>query len=247
MQYFKTYRQEFSHPTSFIFRFSKIIGLLALLGVVSCSSQSEQPQQKSAAPEAAATAEQRNPAEMDGIFVAPSADFSRYKKIIITELGLDDIDIQMPPNWNAATPWIVGEKEKQFFRTEYTQAAVVNLIADGTYATALSPADDVLLLKAKVTRIAPMLSPDGSRNRAMAYEQNSGAMTLTLELYDSVSQKLVGTIIDTRSLGRIWDDNSRASTSLQVRRAFAAWLKNLRIELDQLSNRQPALDKLLMH
>ena len=81
----------------------------------------------------------------------------------------------------------------------------------------------------------------------MAYEQNSGAMTLTLELYDSVSQKLVGTIIDTRSLGRIWDDNSRASTSLQVRRAFASWLKNLRIELDQLSNRQPALDKLLMH
>lgn len=245
MQYFKNYREEFLCPVLFTTRLNKFIGLLALLGVVSCSTQSEQPQEKAAESAVTANAEQRNPAEMDGIFVAPGIDFSRYKKIIITELNLDNIDIQMPPGWNAASPWIVGETEKRFFRTEYTQAAVVNLIADGTYTTALNPADDVLLLRAKVTRIAPVLSQENPHDRFMAYEQKSGAMTLALELYDSDSGKLIGTIIDTRSLGRIWDDNSRASTSLQVRRAFAGWLKNLRIELDQLSRRRSTLDNLL--
>jgi hypothetical protein len=245
MQHFKTDQQAFFSQALLTIRFKKLIGLLVLFGMIGCSTQSPQSQEKTAETAVIASAEQRDPAEMDGIFVAPGVDFSRYKKVIITELNLENIDIQMPPGWSAESPWILGETEKRFFRTEYTQAAVVNLIADGTYTTALNPADDVLLLRAKVTRLAPVLSQESPHDRFMAYEQKSGAMTLALELYDSDSGKLIGTIIDTRSLGRIWDDNSRASTSLQVRRAFAGWLKNLRIELDQLSRRRSTLDNLL--
>jgi hypothetical protein len=38
-------------------------------------------------------------------------------------------------------------------------------------------------------------------------------------------------------LGRIWEENNRASNNVQIRLAFNHWLRNLRTELDKVSER----------
>ena len=218
------------------------LNALLVMILVGCSSQPKQVEEPAV--------KAFDPAEADGIFVVPGIDFSQYKKLIVTDLELDEIDIrQPPPTSKNQSPWRLGEREKRFMREEYTQAVVMNLIADGAYATALDAGDDVLLLRSEITRIAPLVtSASAAAAKTMeSYNASNGAMTISMELYDSISRKLVGTIISTRDLGRIWDENSSASVSLQVDLAFKYWLKGLRAQLDQLSRRQSPLDKLLIN
>lgn len=219
--------------------------LMVLL--TSCSSQPHQPESANAEKIVDQAPPRAESIYMDGTFVVPGVEFSRYKKLIVADLDLGNIDVELPGSWNGNKTWALGEDEKRFFREEYIQAVVVNLIADGAYTTALTAADDVLLLKAKIIRIAPLSSENPAAAKTLAaYNESSASMTIAMELYDSVSGNLVGTVTDTRDLGRIWDENSGPSTRLQVNLAFSFWLKFLRSELDQLSRRQSPLEKLLI-
>jgi len=64
-----------------------------------------------------------------------------------------------------------------------------------------------------------------------------GTMTLEISLYDSLSGKPVAIITDQRDLGRLWEQNNRATNNIQVRVAFDYWLRTLRKELDKASGR----------
>jgi hypothetical protein len=99
---------------------------------------------------------------------------------------------------------------------------------------------DVLTVSAKVVEIAPLGSKDDLKGRPTnmeVYSEGMGTMTLEITLYDSVSGKPQAIITDQRDLGRLWEENNRASNNVQVRVAFDHWLRTLRKELDRASGR----------
>lgn len=223
-----------------------IITLITAVTLAGCSSQPE-------TPDPAGQAQIENDAanadvhHVDGTMVVPGTDFGRYKKIIVTALDVDNAEVVIP---DLKTPWRLSDHDKGFFKEQYTQAAVINLIADGAYETSLDPGADVLLLRSRIIRIAAPTPNDIGGGRSadvQTYYRDSGIVTITMELYDSSTQKLLGMITDSRDVGRIWDENNFASSSLQINQAFDHWLKSLRTELDTLSRRQSPLDKLLIH
>lgn len=219
-----------------------------IIALAGCTSTTEKEEKVAAVAVPKAQPPVQDPMHFDGTFVAPGTDFSRYKRVIVTDLGLNDTQITLTTtqvSGNKSTQSL-SEQDKRFFREEYTHSVVVNLIADGTYTTALNPADDVLLIKSKIVQISPTVTDDKNTNPGMKiYNEGNATMMISMELYDSMSNKLIGTVTSSRALGLMQNDNNRTSTNAQIRQAFAFWLRTLRTELDALSRRQSPLDKLL--
>lgn len=192
------------------------------------------------AEKAGLTAVQRT--RFDGTFIASGAQFSQYKKLIVEQLDLSDVKVRKQSSNNLAfeTPWELNDADRRYYQERYTEALMSNLIADGTYATALQPAADTLTVVAKVLEIAPLASKDDMKGRPgnmKVYSEGMGTMTLEITLYDSVSGKPLAIITDQRDLGRMWEENNRVTNNVQVRLAFNQWLSNLRKELDKASGR----------
>ena len=178
----------------------------------------------------------------DGTFIAAGAQFSQYKKLIVEQLDMSEVKIrkQSSNNLTNDTPWELNDADRRFYQERYTEALMNNLIADGTYTTAMQTGPDVLTVSAKVLEIAPLGSKDDMKGRptnVKVYSEGMGTMTLEISLYDSVSGKPLAIITDQRDLGRIWEENNRATNNVQVRQAFNQWLSNLRKELDKASGR----------
>lgn len=178
----------------------------------------------------------------DGTFIAPGAQFSKYKKLFVEQLDLSDVKVRKQSSSNTFddTPWELNDEDRRYYQERYTEALMNNLIADGTYSTAMQSGTDVLTVSAKVVEIAPLASKDDTKGRPTnmeVYSEGMGTMTLEITLYDSVSGKPQAIITDQRDLGRLWEKNSRASNNVQVRIAFDHWLRMLRKELDKASGR----------
>lgn len=178
-------------------------------------------------------------ANFDGTFVAPNVDFSQYRRLLVEQLNVDDVVIRKPtalsPSQN--TPWELNDNDKRYYQERYTEALMNNLIQDGAYSTAVEAGQDVIRVQANIIEIAPLASKDdfqGRPTRMQVYSEGMGTMTLELSLYDSVTGKVLAIITDKRDLGKIWEVNSRVTNNIQVRVAFNAWLKKLRLELDRL-------------
>lgn len=179
----------------------------------------------------------------DGTFIAKGAEFSQYKKLLVEQLDLSDVKIrkQSSSNMMNDTPWELNDADRRYYSERYTEALMNNLIADGTYTTAMQAGADVLTVSAKVVEIAPLGSKDDMKGRptnVKVYSEGMGTMTLEISLYDSVSGKPLAIITDQRDLGRIWEENNRVTNNVQVRMAFNQWLRNLRTELDKASGRR---------
>ena len=217
--------------------------LLALAAslVAGCSMTKQHEKDAQAkADKAGLTAVQRT--RFDGTFIASGAQFSQYKKLIVEQLDLSDVKVRKQSSNNLVfdTPWELNDADRRYYQERYTEALMSNLIADGTYGTAMQPGADTLTVSAKVLEIAPLASKDDMKGRPgnmKVYSEGMGTMTLEITLYDSVSGKPQAIITDQRDLGRIWEENNRVTNNIQVRLAFNQWLANLRKELDKASGR----------
>lgn len=218
-----------------------VLLLLAVTLVAGCSmTKKHEKDAQIKADKAGLTAVEKT--HFDGTFIASGAQFSQYEKLIVEQLDMSDVKIRKQSSNNLAnnTPWVLNDADRRYYSERYTEALMNNLIVDGTYTTAMQAGLDVLTVSAKVLEIAPLGSKDDMRGRptgAKVYSEGMGTMTLEISLYDSVSGKPLAIITDQRDLGRIWEENNRATNNVQVRQAFNQWLRNLRKELDKVSGR----------
>lgn len=220
--------------------FSVKLVLIALAtGVISGCSMTKPHEQAAAAKadQAGLTAVEKS--RFDGTFVAPNAQFSQYKKLLVEQLDLSEVKIrqQTGDKFND-TPWELNDRDRRYYQERYSEALMTNLIADGRFATSLQAGAEVLTVKAKVLEIAPLASKDdlqGRPNMMKVYSEGMGEMTLEISLFDSSSGKLLAIITDQRDLGHIWEENNRVTNNIQIRLAFNQWLRKLRTELDRLA------------
>ena len=176
--------------------------------------------------------------EFDTSFVLPGATLSQYKKIILNDLDFSSVKIIKPSSsHHFQESWELTEEDKQFYQKRFSESAKNYVFDKGELSAATEPANDTLLLKTKITEIAPLASKDDFKSRPTlidVYSEGFGRMTIVFELYDSTSNKLIALSSDEHDLGKMWERNDRAQNNMQVRLAFDYWLKNLNDELASL-------------
>lgn len=200
--------------------------IMLLLHLAACASAPPERMEQAPAETSLAASEVLDNPLLDGLFVAPGADFSRYTELLVTELQLDDWHrpgVQLPLK-------AMNSDDRRFFREQYVGALVHYLVADGGYSLSIEPGAQVLRLDASLHQRVRL--PEGVSDpldpRALVL------MVLNLEFYDSSSGDLLATLTDRQPIGRVGQRDNNPVAAAQVRRAFSLWMQTLREELDEL-------------
>jgi len=168
----------------------------------------------------------------DGFFVVPGADFSRYQNIVLPALNFDEV--VGPKN----VPRVLSDEEKQFFRDQFLPAVVHHLLSDGRYQTSIEAGRDVMIIRARVERIAPVTTAvaEGNHARAMQrYQDEVNTITLSFDINDSSSNALMARLIVTKAIGIVRDDGNWGANGAQIATAFDQAIETLRDQLDELA------------
>jgi len=177
---------------------------------------------------------------LDATYVLPHAQWGHYKKIILDDLDLSSVNIINPNSYSIhRTPWELNDRDRAYYQEKYVSAANEQLFAKG-YTAATTAGADTLLLKARITEIAPLAPKDDLKGRPTimdVYSEGFGRMTIVFEVYDSVSNKLLLITSDEHDLGRFWEKNTRAQNNMQIRSAFDFWLRYLKKDLDKAAKK----------
>jgi hypothetical protein len=65
----------------------------------------------------------------------------------------------------------------------------------------------------------------------------TGSLTISMELYDSTSGRLLAIITDRRPFGRSGEANNRSVSYHHARQIFFYWMELLHLELDRLTGK----------
>jgi len=175
----------------------------------------------------------------DASFASPAVNFSQYKKAILQDLDLSSVKVIYPTNLNHMDgPWVLNDSDKQYYQEKYRDSAKKKLFDSGLYLQSSTAAVDTLIVKAKITEIAPLGSKDDMYGRPVqmdVYTRGFGRMTIVFEVYDSLTNKLVAITTDEHDLGQMWEKNDRVQNNVQIKLAFEFWLQNMKDELSSLS------------
>lgn len=175
-----------------------------------------------------------------GVYRAPGAPFFQYKRFIVEPLTVDFIK-----DWQKNHKE-VSDREVQRMRDEarrnFLDEFADILIKEGGYTLADAPGADVLLLAPALTELdVPAPEIDTVETRSLSPRRPS--MTLTGELRDSLTGKLVGRIIVIEP-GEHYGMNelrpaNRVTNAHEIRIVFDKWVRMLREALSVASTERP--------
>jgi len=178
-------------------------------------------------------------------YVDPDADFSKYTAILLTPLGLDNVEIIQPQSSISTIGnrnWQLTDADKQRLQQDYREAMIKQLSGKGGYTMVDSAADHVLRISARLTRIVPTAPKDDSRSRPTGrtrmYTEGAGKMGVEVTFSDSETGELLALAKDTRSGSSIWGINNSVTNAAEVRRVFNAWAMQIRAQLDRVHKKE---------
>ena len=99
-------------------------------------------------------------------YIDPSADFNKYTAILLAPLGVDNVEIIQPTTSyrSLRTPnWELTSADKLRLQKDFHEAMAKQLSLQDGYPLVNAAGDNVLLIAAKLTRIAPTASKDNNR------------------------------------------------------------------------------------
>lgn len=174
-------------------------------------------------------------AQVAAAFIDPNADFSEFKRIMVLDTFVAfrsgwERDQRRGTRTNRVSARDI-ENIKSRVSELFNSVLIETLEADDGFEVTDEPDYDVLLIRAAIIDL-DVTVPDtmsGPRNRT--FTADSGAATLYIELYDSVSGQIIGRAIDrqaARSPGAIMRWTNRASNTSDARRVFRGWATQLR-------------------
>jgi hypothetical protein len=179
----------------------------------------------------------------DLAYVDPDADFSKYKKVIITQLGVDNVEIIQPDKTRGmygSKNWELTDADKVKLRDAYYNAMVKQLQDKGDYPVVTEADDDVLQIVATLTAIAPSAGKDADRmsGRSRSYTEGAGGLAVMVVYGDSETGEVLGIMKDSKSSSAVWGSNNSVSNMADVRRMFDSWAIQIRNGLDRVSGNE---------
>lgn len=170
------------------------------------------------------------------VYVRPGVDFSQYKRFAILECP-----VAFRKDWQrdqASSGRRVTQKEMDEIRAglsaEFRRIFTDELQNKGGYQVVTTGGEDVLVLRPAIIDL-DVTAPDTLEpGRNFTLSESAGAMTLYLEIYDSVTNQILARAIDretSRGMGRIQWQN-RVTNKNEADRILRRWASALREQLD---------------
>jgi hypothetical protein len=178
------------------------------------------------------------------IYRRPGADFSKYKRFAIldcaVEFSKDWLDDYNRSQRDPARR--IGQKDldraKASLSAQFKKIFTDELVNKGGYQMSAYAAPDVIVLRPALINIrvsAPDLMAPG---RSVTFVEQSGQMTLYLELWDSSTNTILARGMDARASN---DSYAQRSTSVSnmaaAEQIMRSWATELRKRLDVVTNK----------
>jgi hypothetical protein len=171
-------------------------------------------------------------------FVDPEADFSKYNRVMLDPLDVDNVEIVQPTRsvTNRSGAWQLSDTDKDNLRRHYREVFTRELQETGDYEIVDEPGADVLRISATITGIAPTAARDDTRSRAIGrsrvYTEGGGTMSIGFAFSDSKSGDVLGIVKDRRGGSPVWGVNNSVTNMSDVRFIFSGWARQIRSRLD---------------
>jgi hypothetical protein len=172
-------------------------------------------------------------------YIDPDADFSVFERVMVL-----DTFVSFRSGWERdqrrgtrGTRIRASDMDRIKTRVSelFNSVLIETLEADDGFEVVSEPDYDVLLIRAAIIDLDVTAPDTSSAGRSRTYVANSGAATLYIELFDSVSGQIIGRAFDRQSArrsGNMMRWTSRASNTADARRVFRGWSDTLRAFLD---------------
>ena len=172
-------------------------------------------------------------------YIDPRADFSVFDSVMIL-----DTAVAFRSGWErdqrrGTRGTRVSARDMERIKTRvselFNSVFIDVLEADDGFEIVSEPDYNVLLIRAAIIDLDVTAPDTQSAGRTRTYTANSGAATLYIELYDSVSGQIIGRAFDrqaARNQASMMRWTSRSSNTADARRVFRSWATQLRGFLD---------------
>ncbi len=178
------------------------------------------------------------------IYKKPGATFNQFKRVSILECGVD-FSKSWIKDYNSSQRDLSRkikdsdlERAKTYLSAQFKKIFTDELANQGGYQITEQTAPDVLLLRPALVNIqvsAPDLMAPG---RGFTYVQESGQMTLYLELWDPSNKTILARIVDARSSNESYSQRSNAVTNkVAADNMLESWARELRERLDVVTGK----------
>jgi hypothetical protein len=177
-------------------------------------------------------------------YVDPNADFSKYTAILLTPLGVGNVEI-IQPSSTITRPgnrnWELTDTDKQRLQKDFRTAITQRLSENGDYPIVDTAGDNVLQISTILTRLAPTAPKDDFRSRPTGRNtmitEGAGRLDFEVSFRDSQTGEVLALTKDTRSAGaHLWGVNNSVSNAAEVRRVFSSLALQIRAQLDRVHN-----------
>jgi hypothetical protein len=174
--------------------------------------------------------------KVERAWVKPGVDFSQY-----TEVGLLDCFVSFRRNWKMNHPGVRKrdmERITSGLADEFRQV-FTNELENGGYPVVADTAENVLLIRPAIIDLDVAAPQKNTGGRSDSFTTSPGAMTLVIELYDSVSNEILARAIDrrrARNVGNIQWTTSGTNREA-ARRILGRWAGMLVAKLDEVHGR----------
>ena len=172
-------------------------------------------------------------------YIDPDADFSVFKRVMIL-----DTFVAFQSGWErdqrrGTRSSRISARDIDRIKTRvselFNSVLIETLEADDGFEIADEADYDVLLVRAAIIDLDVTVPDNTSPGTTRTFTANSGAATLYIELYDSVSGQIIGRAVDrqaARNGSGMMRWTNRASNTADARRVFRGWADSLREFLD---------------
>lgn len=172
-------------------------------------------------------------------YIDPNADFSVFERVMLL-----DTFVAFRSGWErdqrrGTRGTRISSRDMERIKTRvselFNSVMIESLEADDGFEIVSEPDYDVLLVRAAIIDLDVTAPDTMSSGRSRTYTADSGAATLYIELYDSVSGEIIGRAFDRQSArnpGGMMRWSTRTSNTADARRVFRGWADNLRGFLD---------------
>ena len=172
-------------------------------------------------------------------YIDPEADFSVFQRVMIL-----DPHVSFRSNWrrdqNRSRSRNIRASDVERIKVDvaalFKEVIIEVLEADEGYEIVDTADYDVLLLRPAIIDLDISAPDTRSAGRTRTYASSTGAATLYLELFDSVSGAIIGRAADrqaARRFGGTMTWNNRVTNRAEARRVFRDWATKLREFLDE--------------
>jgi hypothetical protein len=212
-----------------------LLGISALLAVMVAGCETTQTQ----APQNWDGLERKEVKGLDAVYLLPNAKVKAYNTVL-----LDPAEISFDKNWDPNRDTrdvsrMFSSKDIEKIRTEMAdefRKQFQKELEAGNYKIVTTPEEDTMRVSAGLANVYITAPDKMTAGRSYTLTNESGRMTLVMELRDGGTNQLLGRVVDQKvgdNFGRMQVTDS-VTNSADFRAAVSAWAKRLVQGLDKL-------------